>query len=157
MSFRSIGLDFCRQFRIDRGGAYVLRSAGCILRVEIVKFTGRDDLNDGQRLRLFIAEYGYRYLHTLYELLYHHRIVYVEYFDNRLFEILDGIDDLHAERRPFGRRFNDAGQSERFDDLIYFNGIALDEIKEALKKTDINTLTPIEAMNLIFEWKKKLM
>jgi len=35
-----------------------------------------------------------------------------------------------------------------------FADIALDEIKEALRKTDINTLTPIEAMNLIYEWKK---
>ena len=37
-----------------------------------------------------------------------------------------------------------------------FGDIAADEIKEALKKTDINTLTPIEALNLIYEWKKLL-
>ena len=29
-----------------------------------------------------------------------------------------------------------------------------DEIVDGLKKCDINTLTPIEAINLIFEWKK---
>ncbi len=34
--------------------------------------------------------------------------------------------------------------------------IAADTIKEKLKKTDINTLTPIEALNLIYEWKKLL-
>ena len=27
---------------------------------------------------------------------------------------------------------------------------------DEIKKTDINTLTPIEAMNLIFRWKKEL-
>ena len=29
-----------------------------------------------------------------------------------------------------------------------------DEIVDGLKKCDINTLTPIEAINLIYEWKK---
>ena len=33
---------------------------------------------------------------------------------------------------------------------------AADEITERLKKTDINTLTPIEALNLIYELKKML-
>ncbi len=31
-----------------------------------------------------------------------------------------------------------------------------DNVCESIKKTDINTLTPIEAMNLIFQWKKDL-
>jgi len=35
--------------------------------------------------------------------------------------------------------------------------MAKDEIVNAIENTDINTLTPIEAMNLIFDWKKKLM
>jgi len=39
---------------------------------------------------------------------------------------------------------------------LSFADFAADEIKEALKKTDINTLTPIEALNLIYEWKKLL-
>ncbi len=39
---------------------------------------------------------------------------------------------------------------------LSFGDIAADEIKERLLKTDINTLTPIEAMNLIYEWKKML-
>ena len=37
-----------------------------------------------------------------------------------------------------------------------FGDVAADEIKDKLSKTDINTLTPIEALNLIFEWKKLL-
>ncbi|MBE6560157.1 MAG: DNA mismatch repair protein MutS [Ruminococcaceae bacterium] len=39
---------------------------------------------------------------------------------------------------------------------ITFADTAADEIKNELKKLDINTLTPIEAMNLLFEWKKRL-
>ncbi len=39
---------------------------------------------------------------------------------------------------------------------LSFDDIAADEIKEKLRKTDINTLTPIEALNLIYEWKKLL-
>lgn len=46
------------------------------------------------------------------------------------------------------------------DDIISMNmsfmDIAVDEIKEKLRNTDINTLTPIEALNLIYEWKKLL-
>ncbi len=34
--------------------------------------------------------------------------------------------------------------------------VAADTIKDKLKKLDINTLTPIEALNLIYEWKKLL-
>ncbi len=37
-----------------------------------------------------------------------------------------------------------------------FADAATDGIKEALRKTDVNTLTPIEALNLIYEWKKLL-
>ena len=37
-----------------------------------------------------------------------------------------------------------------------FADAAFDEVKEKLKNTDVNTLTPIEALNLIYEWKKLL-
>lgn len=37
-----------------------------------------------------------------------------------------------------------------------FADAALEDIKEKLKKLDINTVTPIEAINLIYEWKKLL-
>ena len=39
---------------------------------------------------------------------------------------------------------------------LTFADTAADEIKNALKKLDINTLTPIEAMNLLYEWKKRV-
>ncbi len=39
---------------------------------------------------------------------------------------------------------------------LTFADTAAQEIKETLQKLDINTLTPIEAMNLLFEWKKLL-
>jgi len=39
---------------------------------------------------------------------------------------------------------------------LTFADTAADEIKNALRKLDINTLTPIEAMNLLYEWKKRV-
>ena len=39
-------------------------------------------------------------------------------------------------------------------DTISFSDMAADMIKDTIRKTDINTITPIEAMNLIYEWKK---
>ncbi len=42
-------------------------------------------------------------------------------------------------------------------DTISMLSSVSDEVAEAIRATDINTLTPIEAMNLIFEWKKELM
>ena len=47
-------------------------------------------------------------------------------------------------------------ESPLFADNFTFDDMAADTIKEQLKKTDINTLTPIEALNLIYEWKKLL-
>lgn len=37
-----------------------------------------------------------------------------------------------------------------------FADMAVDEVKEKIKSVDVNTLTPIEALNLIYEWKKLL-
>ncbi len=42
------------------------------------------------------------------------------------------------------------------DTISLFTGVESD-IAEQIKATDINTLTPIEAMNLIFKWKNELM
>lgn len=39
---------------------------------------------------------------------------------------------------------------------LTFTDAAADEIKNQLQKLDINTLTPIEAINRIYEWKKLL-
>jgi len=39
---------------------------------------------------------------------------------------------------------------------LTFADIAADSIKDQLQKTDVNTLTPIEALNLLYEWKKLL-
>ena len=41
------------------------------------------------------------------------------------------------------------------DDQISFADVAADELKQALLATDLNTLTPLEAMNLLFELQKK--
>ena len=44
---------------------------------------------------------------------------------------------------------------EEEDDQISFASIQADEIRETLRKTDLNTLTPLEAMNLLFSLKRK--
>ena len=41
-------------------------------------------------------------------------------------------------------------------ETLTFADVAADSIKEKLQKTDVNTLTPIEALNLLYEWKKLL-
>ena len=40
-------------------------------------------------------------------------------------------------------------------DQISFSDIQADEIREILRKTDLNTLTPLEAMNLLFTLQRK--
>ena len=40
--------------------------------------------------------------------------------------------------------------------MISFESFVQDEVCKKLKKTDINTLSPLEALNLIFELKKML-
>ena len=44
---------------------------------------------------------------------------------------------------------------EEEDDQISFASIQADEIRETLRKTDLNTLTPLEAMNLLFSLQRK--
>ena len=43
----------------------------------------------------------------------------------------------------------------RDEEQISFADIGADEVRRTLQSTDLNTLTPIEAMNLLFELKKK--
>lgn len=42
------------------------------------------------------------------------------------------------------------------EETLTFSDVAADTIKEKLQKLDVNTLTPIEALNLLYEWKKLL-
>jgi DNA mismatch repair protein MutS len=42
------------------------------------------------------------------------------------------------------------------DDQMSLTDLGLVEIGEVLRKTDLNTLTPLEALNLLYELKKKL-
>lgn len=48
-----------------------------------------------------------------------------------------------------------AGAEKSEDNLqIGFADSIMDDLRDKIKSTDINTLTPIEALNLVFEWKK---
>jgi len=71
-------------------------------------------------------------------------------------EILAGLEaegGKGAKEKPLD--FSDGGS---FDNMaISMLDVTNERVCDEIKATDINTLTPIEAMNLIFEWKKKLM
>ena len=61
--------------------------------------------------------------------------------------LADSVRDL--ELRSLGicvLRYSNADVNQRFESVC-----------EDIRKLDINTLTPIEAMNLIYNWKKQLM
>ncbi len=62
-----------------------------------------------------------------------------------------GGDDIKK-----GKKTKKAEEQSSISMNLSFADAAADEIKEKLKNTDVNTLTPIEALNLIFEWKKML-
>jgi len=73
-------------------------------------------------------------------------------------EILSGLESGSGAPavKSGGKRqkefiFPDAGMNLSLSDGV------MEEVREQIRTTDINTLTPIEAMNLIFEWKKRLM
>ena len=44
---------------------------------------------------------------------------------------------------------------KRADDQISFADVGADEVRKILLKTEINSLTPLEAMNLLFELQRK--
>ncbi len=71
-------------------------------------------------------------------------------------EILAGLEaEGGGARKNEHPDFSDRGG---FDNMsISMLDVTNEKVCDEIKATDINTLTPIEAMNLIFEWKKKLM
>ncbi len=68
-------------------------------------------------------------------------------------EILKALEG-EGEKKP-SRKAKKA-EAEPVMMNLSFADAAFDEVKEKLKNTDVNTLTPIEALNLIYEWKKLL-
>lgn len=68
-----------------------------------------------------------------------------------ILKALEGSDDKKPTRKS--KKENEA-VTEPVN--LTFADAAVDEVKEKLKSVDINTLTPIEALNLIYEWKKML-
>ena len=72
-------------------------------------------------------------------------------------EILRDLEkDGRVTEKP-AKQVKNASQPEQFSmETLSFADAAADTIKEQLQKTDVNTLTPIEALNLLYEWKKLL-
>ena len=68
-------------------------------------------------------------------------------------EILRTLEEMRPEPRPIAKTKEEAPASQP----ITFADSAAEEIKEKLKTLDINTLTPIEAMGLLYEWKKMIL
>ena len=42
------------------------------------------------------------------------------------------------------------------EDQLSLAGLGSAEVIEMIRSTDLNTLTPIEALNLLYSWKKKV-
>ncbi|MGN1345413.1 MAG: DNA mismatch repair protein MutS, partial [Eubacteriales bacterium] len=70
-------------------------------------------------------------------------------------EILKHLES-DGDVRKSSRKAKKAEEETALPMNLSFADAAADEIKEKLKNTDVNTLTPIEALNLIYEWKKLL-
>jgi len=66
-------------------------------------------------------------------------------------EILRSLESEEDTPRPRKKNADD-GQTGLVN--MTFEDSAAEEIKAKLKSLDINTLTPIEAMNLLYEWKR---
>jgi DNA mismatch repair protein MutS len=66
---------------------------------------------------------------------------------NKAKEHLKELEEMGAAPAPAARRSDD-GQ-------LTLSDVGTDEVKDILKSTDLNTLTPIEAMNLLYELQKK--
>lgn len=67
------------------------------------------------------------------------------------------LKELEANKIEIDFKAEDAVEEESTDDEIQFNFKAksTDELLELIKATDINTLTPIEAMQTLYDLKKK--
>jgi len=70
-------------------------------------------------------------------------------------EILEGLEN-EGEVKPAVKKSREKDIDDQGEFNISLLDISRDQVCEEIKKVDINTLTPIEAMNLIFSWKKTL-
>ena len=68
-------------------------------------------------------------------------------------EILRTLEEMRPDPGSTVKERGEAPASQP----ITFADSAAEEIKEKLKTLDINTLTPIEAMGLLYEWKKRIL
>jgi len=67
------------------------------------------------------------------------------------------LKELEQDGKVTEKKSKKSAQPEQFSmETLTFADVAADSIKEKLQKTDVNTLTPIEALNLLYEWKKLL-
>lgn len=67
------------------------------------------------------------------------------------------LDSLESGKQPeMKNRFKEKPKTEDSAGMMSFENFVQNEVCEKLKKTDVNTISPLEALNLIFELKKIL-
>jgi len=71
-------------------------------------------------------------------------------------EVTRRAKEILRELEKGGKSAGTPAVSWQMSDNLNMMDLAADSIKEKIAKLDINTLTPIEALNLIYEWKKIL-
>ncbi len=69
-------------------------------------------------------------------------------------EILESLEN--GKQPEVKTRFKEKPKSEDSVGMMSFENFVQNEVCEKLKKTDVNTISPLEALNLIFELKKIL-
>ena len=70
--------------------------------------------------------------------------------------VIDRAKDILEELEAQGGPVHTPAPAARADDQISLTDMGAQEVAEKLRHVDVNTLTPIEAMNLLFELKKRL-
>ena len=69
-------------------------------------------------------------------------------------EILESLEN--GKQPEVKTRFREKPKSDEAPGMMSFENFVQNEVCEKLKQTDINTISPLEALNLIFELKKML-
>ena len=84
------------------------------------------------------------------------KLLRTEIFDNFLLQeaVITKARDYLKELEGAGKAALPARRA-RDDGQVSLADVGMDEVKQILRDTDLNTLTPIEAMNLLFSLQKK--
>ena len=73
-------------------------------------------------------------------------------------EILASVEKTATAVRAAGSESKEAAKEkeQKEDDRISLDDCLREQVLEELRNTDLNTLSPFECMQLLFDWKKRL-